>query len=365
MPTPEELKSQARTKVRAILANSESFRNMSKDQQFAFYKDLVNSTYQELVQQNQPVKNEPAKSMSVSIDNPSVQTSSNQNARQAEFVSAMATPPNTNPENVKEAGNNLSNLVRTVDFPKFVKDLVTGVFDANIQANKQQMENYTQMLKDVAKTDKEYAKDVISEKETFRAIAQTQKDRYSFFDDDDDFGEPQLIDNKTGQAVDRNDNSVQKLIADTKLGLVKEHRQMLMQTLLMGVSRLVVEKGTIRAEVEFSVSASATTNQTTNDNQTASTDASVNATISGRYGLVKGNASTNLSRKSSRISIATSDATTDNQVKGTLKGFVEIQFKSDYFKLDNFRETFDLGKGQLPQGANAQQNQASAAAPES
>jgi hypothetical protein len=37
-----------------------------------------------------------------------------------------------------------------------------------------------------------------------------------------------------------------------------------------------------------------------------------------------------------------------------MKGFVEIQFKSDYFKLDNFTQIFDLGEGQVPQGGATQ-----------
>lgn len=51
-----------------------------------------------------------------------------------------------------------------------------------------------------------------------------------------------------------------------------------------------------------------------------------------------------------------------------MEGFVEIQFKSDYFKLDNFREIFDLGAGQVPptqapQGGVPQQLPAAPVAP--
>jgi hypothetical protein len=66
MPTQDELKQQARAKVRSILASSNSFRNMNKDQQFAFYKDLVDSTYQELLKENESASNTSvAKSFSV------------------------------------------------------------------------------------------------------------------------------------------------------------------------------------------------------------------------------------------------------------------------------------------------------------
>jgi hypothetical protein len=58
-------------------------------------------------------------------------------------------------------------------------------------------------------------------------------------------------------------------------------------------------------------------------------------------------------KNTSKVSISTSNAKsesgTETSLAADMSGFVEIQFKSDYFKLDNFRETFDLGQGQVAQ----------------
>jgi hypothetical protein len=360
MPTPEELKNQARVKARSILFQSESFRNMDKEQQFAFYKDLVNSIYEELEQQN-----EPAKSMSVSIDNPSVQTNSKQNARQAEFVSAMTTSrnPNTNPENIQQAGNNFANLVDKVDFPGFVRDLLVGVFDANLDANERQMEAYTKLLKEATKGVNEFAKDVTDMDALIRMVETSGGYSLGPPDSFGDMGEgevglPTLIDSTTNKPVDMNNNSIQAKLIEAKMALAKEKRTMLRETILMGVSRLVVEKGTIRAEVEFQINASATTEDSSKDEKSSQTQANVRARVAGGFGRWKASASTDMSRTSSKVSISTSNATTSTDASAKLKGLVEIQFKSDYFKLDNFSQIFDLGQGQLPQGANAQQNQA-------
>ncbi|MDH6097493.1 hypothetical protein NWP21_01265 [Anabaenopsis sp. FSS-46] len=367
MPTPEELQNQARATARSELSQDESFRNMDKEQQFALYKNAVNRIYQELLQQNehQSAKNEPVKSMGVSIDNPSVQTNSNQMARPAEFVTAMATSrnPNSNPDNIQQAGNNFANLVDKVDFPGFVRDLLVGVFDANLDANERQMEAYTKLLKEATKGVNEFAKDVTDMDALIRMVETTGS--YSLgppssFGDmgEGEAGLPTLIDSTTNKPIDMNNNTIQSKLIEAKMALAKEKRTMLRETILMGVSRLVVEKGTIRAEVEFQINASAATNDTSSDTKNAETNASVAAKAGGQFGLWRAQGSTSLSRKSSQVSIATSNATSNTDVSAKLKGLVEIQFKSDYFKLDNFSQIFDLGRGQVPQGANPQQNQA-------
>ncbi|NJM59347.1 MAG: hypothetical protein HC849_02700 [Oscillatoriales cyanobacterium RU_3_3] len=74
------------------------------------------------------------------------------------------------------------------------------------------------------------------------------------------------------------------------------------------------------------------------------------------------------SRQKTQVSIATSNTEMGSELSAEMEGFVEIQFKSDYFKLDNFREIFDLGAGQVPptqapQGGVPQQLPAAPVAP--
>jgi hypothetical protein len=103
----------------------------------------------------------------------------------------------------------------------------------------------------------------------------------------------------------------------------------------MGVSRLVVEKGTIRAEVKFKIDAA---ESTTNTDEA---EAQQTRSFGMNLGFV------NYSHTDSKITVASSDSQLDTASSTEMTGFVEIQFKSDYFKLDNFKETFDLGAGQV------------------
>jgi len=349
--TPEELKNQARTKARVILAESESFRNLSSEQQFTVYKDLVDKVYQELIKQN-----EPAQAMSVPALDHSIQTHSSV-ARQTGLAMALS---DSNPDNIQQAGNNFANLVDKVDFPGFVRDLLNGVFNANLEANERQMEAYQRLLEKATKGIDEFAKDV-TDMDALMKMVETSGG-YSLGppsplgatgegEGEGEAGLPTLIDLQTKQPVDMNNSAIQGKIIEAKLALAKEKRTMLRETILMGVSRLVVEKGTIRAEVEFQINANATTQDTSSDTKNRTTNANFSASGGGKFGPWRAQASSNLSRTSSQVSIATSNKSTSTDASAKLKGFVEIQFKSDYFKLDNFASTFDLGQGRVDPNA--------------
>src|SRR4030095_13326980 len=58
---------------------------------------------------------------------------------------------------IDQAGQLAGEFVENVDFPKFVRDLLKGVFDANLQVTIQQMEAYQKLLKTATKSVAEFA----------------------------------------------------------------------------------------------------------------------------------------------------------------------------------------------------------------
>lgn len=52
MSDHQELKDQARAKTRSLLAYSQSFRSMDREEQLALYKDLVDAHYRDLAEQS-------------------------------------------------------------------------------------------------------------------------------------------------------------------------------------------------------------------------------------------------------------------------------------------------------------------------
>ncbi|MDJ0571214.1 MAG: hypothetical protein QNJ53_19485 [Pleurocapsa sp. MO_192.B19] len=333
MPSNEELKHQARAKARSILSQSQSFRGMERDEQLRVYQNLVNEQYQDLARQN----------------------GSEQGELATGFAAADLLREQRN-ERIDQAGGLLGDAVQDVDFPGFVRDLLTGVFDANLDANERQMEAYRELLKDATREISAFVNEIDDESAMYRLVQDNNQFQLSFGDssfldsgfsdsdssDSSNQAELPTITDPNGQQVDP--NVIKAKILDTKLAMARERRTLLRETLLMGISRLVVDRGTIKAGVEFRVRAAEKT-QTKQQGQE-------NVQQAKRSGFIRRKI-----RRTSQISIAASQSQTNTDLSATLKGAVEIQFKSDYFKLDNFTQIFDLGEGQVPQGAATQPQQ--------
>src|SRR5688572_10636455 len=147
-------------------------------------------------------------------------------------------------------------LVDSVDFPKFVADLLKAVFDANLTVMKQQTDAYIKLMKEASKSTAEFIKQ-IGDDESFAALAEAKSDQYNIMMEDQPDGSNKLaLTDPKGEKLNPDDAVVKKAIMETKINMAKEHRAALREVILMGVTRLVVDKGEIEAGVEFSVTAS-------------------------------------------------------------------------------------------------------------
>ena len=335
MPSNEELKEQARAKARSILSKSLSFRNMERGEQLQVYKDLVDEQYQNLTQSDL----------------------SEQHGLATGFAAADLIKERRN-DRIERVGSTLGNGIKDIDFPGFVRDLLTGVFDANLDANERQMEAYQKLLKEASREVSSFVKEIDDESAMYRLVENDSQLRWSDGDDfasgfaeDDSSQKLPTITNLDGDEI--SSDELKAKILDTKLAMARERRTLLRETLLMGISRLVVEKGTIKASVDFKIRAAekTTTTQQADENIQGIKKTRAGFKVGGFMGFGPSTSySRGTTRRTSQISIATSNSDTSTEAAASIKGSVEIQFKSDYFKLDNFTQIFDLGKGQVPQG---------------
>src|SRR5262249_39685330 len=105
--------------------------------------------------------------------------------------------------------------------------------------------------------------------------------------------------------------------------------------------RLVVEKGEIEAGVEFTIKAS-------RESKAHHEDQNINVTnISQEYesplGGLFGGPSGSMDMTNTNIQINTSDKKATDDLTATLKGKVNIKFRTDYFRLDNFANMYADG----------------------
>jgi hypothetical protein len=238
-------------------------------------------------------------------------------------------------------------LVDSVDFPQFVGDLLKAVFNANLKVMKEQTDAYIKLMKECTKSTADFIKK-INDDDTFAKLAESKGDQYNVvLEDTPDGGKKLALTNPQGDKVDTEDSEVKRAILEAKINMAKEHRAALREVLLMGVTRLVVDKGTIEAGVEFMITAnrkSTAMHSDTNIN-TVAMQMEYDPPLFGLFGGPSGS----LSMTNTNIQVNTSQKEATDTLSAKLTGKVNIQFKTDYFRLDNFATMYaDGGVKALP-----------------
>jgi hypothetical protein len=345
MRNSQEVTTLAREKAQGVLTQIPEFHAMPWHEKLSLYKSLVEENIRALA-------DSPARGGERSL-------AAGRNG-DGGVVSAMAGPKKASDlindrrhENrrIEQAGELAGEFVENVDFPKFVRDLLKGVFDANLQVTIQQMEAYQKLLKTATKSVAEFA-NAIDNTAAFGYLAEKNSDEFSLdFDDKekDASGTPKaVLTDKSGQVLapangDIGDNTLKARIMDAKIAMAKEQRALLRETILMGISRLVVERGKVKASVLFDIKAGEKIDKA---DKAALKEAHSSGTSmkagGGLIGSVFGHPAGGHTRSDSKtqISISSAKSTATTSLEAKLAGEVEIIFKSDYFKLDNFASMY-------------------------
>lgn len=346
-----ELRKQARADVKATLAEVPHFASMSSADQLDLYRQLVNARSDELVRRaatQSAGAAEPSRAMFLpgigslpGIGGGVPGAPQNTSTGTAKKASDLIDDDRHRNDRIDELGDIASDFIGAVAFPTFVGDLLEGVFAANLKVTKDQMVAYQELLKAATQSLAFFMKK-IPPQESFAYLASNSDEEFSINFPPDD-GPAELTDNegnvvaRAGEEVE--DASVKAKIMDATLAMAKEQRAMLREILLLGVTRLVVEKGVVRASVKFDFKATEKINRTDKGTVQDARSSSNSISHSGGFfgslfgGPQGGNTS---SQRHAELSVATTTSTGDTTVGANLTGFVEIQFKSDYFKLDNF-----------------------------
>lgn len=152
---------------------------------------------------------------------------------------------------VKDASGTLSSAI---DFPNFVAALISGVFQAIVDASVKQMEAYDELVKNVAQTVSQFVQDSISEDDSRRFLAMTYPE-YFELDPNPDCHTLRLRDHAhKPEAIDRlsflplqaplhtlNQHEIDRiLVPSARRRLAAQRQQLLASMVLMGINRIVV-----------------------------------------------------------------------------------------------------------------------------
>jgi hypothetical protein len=254
------------------------------------------------------------------------------------------------PRAAGQIGRIAEQTLRAIAFPTFVADLIRGTFNAIVQTSISQLEAFAMLLDNVSKTVDQFTDDNISDNQSRDWLAQ----RY-----------PDHITISGGQAVARNDadekplpnfrrdlnlpDTVSSLDDDTiqstlipaaRRRLAETRLQILSSLVLMGVSRIIVSGGKIRATMGFHID---TTDRTHEEH---ATDFDFRHAASARYGDSFGFSPWSVSASHS-VSYVTSTRRQDDaeiNVNTDLTGEVELHFKTDQIPLERFATGSTIGR---------------------
>jgi len=262
--------------------------------------------------------------------------------RRASFSAPVARAQKANADLQPSAASQIARItqqtLRAVAFPTFVADLIRGTFDAIVKTSTQQMESFMALVENVSKTVDQFMADNISD---FQA-RDWLKQRY-----------PEHIDVRNGMAIVRDgaddrplpafqrdlnlagplssldDGAIEEtLVPAARRRLAESRLQMLSTLVLMGVNRIVVTGGKIRATMGFHI------DTTDRAREEQASDFDFRTAVAGSFGFGPWSASASMSI--SYVSSTRSSSDAEINTETDLTGEVELHFKSDYFPVQKF-----------------------------
>lgn len=268
---------------------------------------------------------------------------------------------------IKQGTQQFGELVKKVDFPKFVSGLIQNVFQAIVDSSIQQMQAYGELLANVAKTVDQFAQDNISENNGRDWLAQRFPDKLGIDDGamstgfaegdtplaaapkltvtaEDSAAALQAISDELQLAkpvTDISDEAEERrLVLAARLQIACGRQQLLASMVMLGINRIVVTDGLIHAKVVFDMRASDVAKRVARASMADRAQQKSQTKLSASYGSWFSPVSADMEASSSTDHIATVESSVDDtseskaEVKAKLTGEVRVNFKSDYLPME-------------------------------
>ncbi len=267
---------------------------------------------------------------------------------------------------VQQGVQQFGELVKKVDFPKFVSGLIKGVFQAIVESSIEQMRAYGELLANVAKTVDQFAQDNISENNARDWLAQKYPDKLGietspmsggFAEGDAPPPQPRLVvkgDDPAAVAKTiseelqlakpisdlSNEEDERRAVLAARLQMARSRQQLLSSMVVLGINRIVVTDGLIHAKVVFDMRASDQARRVAKasmyDRQQEHFGLKTQVSYGGWFSPVDASMSSEFSTDHVATVESSVDDTSESkaEVKAKLSGEVRVNFKSDYFPME-------------------------------
>lgn len=236
--------------------------------------------------------------------------------------------------------------LNAIAFPTFVADLIKGTFQAIVDASIQQMEAYAELLSNVAKTVDQFAQDNITDNnardwlagaypQVIRLETSGGQPRLTAAPGADDAPQPNFQgDLNLAEQPSIDDESIEQVLVPAARRRIAQSRQQTLATMvLMGMNRIVVTRGRIKAAMGFRID---TTDRSRSQH---ASDFEAKHESQAKYGWFLSPVSGSIKNSVTYVSSSKKDSESELNVSADLTGEVDLQFKSDYFPLERFADT--------------------------
>lgn len=333
--TPEVL-ALVRGQTRELLEQSEAFRKMAPEERRALAHNLVKvGAYAAELTRDQWLQAHKLGQKPVLVERAAA---SEKGPAQEDFA----------PRAVSQAGRVTKETLNAIAFPTFVADLIKGTFQAIVDASIQQMDAYVKLLANVAKTVDQFMTDNITDNQARDYLVQSWPEHFQLEikesgakvkvkqteRDPPDFKGTFGLNEDISLDDDSAENT---LVPAARRKLAEGRQQMLSTMVLMGLNRIVVTSGTIKAKMGFHLEAkdSANAESASSFDFKHDNEISFGGGIAGFLGGPSGTSRTSIAY------VSTTKRGSNDEIKldTDLTAEVDLKFKSDYFPLERFAKT--------------------------
>lgn len=387
-PAPHVPAPEVRSAVQSLLTQSQAFNQMPPEKQ----REVAKNTAL-IADYLAAPEGIPGNRIAGGIGNPATaQTMADPGPQEEDYATARKAVSEIGDDkfratSAREGADVMGLMKNSIGFPAFVGGLIQGVFAAIVRSSIEQMDAYSKMIADVAKSLGQFMEDNVTPNQGRDHMVDMFPDVFAIGTDDfSDSPGPKLVlkdgvdegvalkrvnnsitfDNGALKSLDLSDENVElAIVTGARMQLAKQRQQLMASLVLMGINRIVVTDGRISAKMlievqsrdgrKLSRSAAAydlARDQDGNIQKTTSGEGSYERTAKqsgqssgwGSYrstgedysyeGYAKGTSKYEEKPIMTASSAATEASESTLQMRSQLAGNVEVNFKSDYLPLD-------------------------------
>ncbi|QNH19951.1 hypothetical protein HEP73_00849 [Xanthomonas sp. GW] len=244
------------------------------------------------------------------------------------------------------------NVLNAVSFPRFVTDLINGVFRAMLDSNAQQMQQYVELLGAVSASAAGFERTQFGLPQVRQWVADHFPEAIEYdTPDPDDEPDPDetaaiRLRLRSGAAMPNAEDvratlgmapeepldasSPEQLVPLARRYLARQRQQMLATMVAMGMQRIVVDSGRINAAMRFHID----THSAANEDRGSQFSMQNRVRASGSFGAGPWGASAEIENNIGYVSTQRSQSSEEMNTDLELNSSVELNFRSDYLPLN-------------------------------